>query len=331
MNIGIDPNIFDIGSRPIEWHGVLMVLGIILAVLLSGRVAAKKGIAPEAVYTSAFWIILFGLIGSRISHVIDDFSKYSAHPADMLAIWEGGMGWYGGLLGGIIGLVVYTKLAKIPLGKFADTVAIGGALGLAIGRLGCTTNGDAYGTTTSLPWGLTYTHLDAYAWPLFEPGHPAPVYEIIWIFGICIALWALSGRKIPAIWLGGIGAAVVIYLNFIVSAGIGTRLWVYTLAIALVIVIAIIVYLALSKLRSWLNPPGSLFLATVALYSFGRFFISWVRGEDTVLGPLHQSHIFSIILFVVCVAFLAYRKGHFIEPEAMPEVVGGGSSGIEDQ
>ena len=121
-----------------------------------------------------------------------------------------------------MGGVIYAKFAKIPLGKFADTVALAVILGLAIGRVGCTINGDAYGTPTSLPWGLTYTHLDSYA-DLFVKGHPAPVYEIIWIFSFSIALWALSGKKIPLIWLGVLGAAIVIILNLIVSGGLWTH------------------------------------------------------------------------------------------------------------
>lgn len=310
----MDPLIFDIGSRPAGWHGVMMVTGIIVAVLLSVRFASKSGISPQAVYTSAFWIVLFGLIGSRLSHVIDDFDYYSDHLSQIPAIWEGGMGWYGGLLGGMIGVIVYTKLEKIPLGKFFDAIAIGGVLGLAVGRLGCTINGDAYGTPTSLPWGLIYTHPDDFA-DLFVKGHPAPVYEIIWIFGIAITLWALSGKKIPHIWLGALGLSVVLIFNLVVSDSVWTQTWISMLGITVVGVLIIITYTVLSRLKRLLIPPGSLFLATVAMYSFGRFFISWVREEPTVLGPLHQSHLFSIILFAVCVAFLIYRKAHLVTNE----------------
>ena len=314
MTIGVDPVIFNIGSQAIGWHGVMMVTGIIVAILLAGRLAAKEGISPQAVYTSAFWIVLFGFIGARLTHVIDEFDYYSDHLAQIFAIWEGGLGWYGGYIGGMVGGVLYTKFAKIPLGKYADALAIAVILGLAIGRLGCTTNGDAYGTETSLPWGLTYTHPNAYA-DLFVAGHPAPVYEIIWIFSLSTALWAVSGRKLPSIWLGVLGVAFVIVLNLIVSGGLWTQFWVTMLGIAVVTVLSIIVFIVLSKLRGWLSPPGSLFLTTVAMYSLGRFFISWVRAEPAVLGPLHQAHLFSIILFVGSLAFLAYRKVHLVKRE----------------
>jgi phosphatidylglycerol:prolipoprotein diacylglycerol transferase len=300
MNIDIDPIIFQIGSlQPIGWHGVMMITGIIVAILLGGRVASKVGIEPNAVYTSALWIVLFGLIGARLTHVIDEFDHYSHHLGQIFAIWEGGLGWYGGLIGGTVGGVVYAKFARI--------LALAVFLGLAIGRLGCTINGDAYGTPTSLPWGLIYTHPDAYA-DFFVKGHPAPIYEIIWIFGFSIALWALSGKKIPSIWLGVLGAAFVIVLNLIISDGLWTQFWVTMLGIAVVAALSIIIYIVLSKLRGWLSPPGSLFCATVAMYAFGRFLVSWVRDEPSVLGPLHQAHIISIILFVGSLAFLACLK-----------------------
>lgn len=262
MTISMDPIIFNVGSHSIGWHGVMMVIGIVVATLLTGRLASKEGIKREDVYTAALWIVIFGLIGARLSHVIDEFEYYRDDISQILAIWEGGMGWYGGLIGGIIGGVVYSKLYKIPLGKLADAVAIGGFLGLAIGRIGCTINGDSYGIVTSLPWGLTYTHPDAYADPFSMPGHPAPVYEIIWILVIVTVLFRFRGR---------------------------------------------------------LKPPGSSFLLMLALYSFGRFFISWVRDEPAVLGPLHQAHIISLALFTIAVAFLVYRKVHLVKLEPAEE------------
>jgi len=240
----------------------MMVLGIIVAVLLAARLAVKEGISSQSVYTAAFWIVICGLIGARLTHVIDDFDHYSDHLSEIFALWEGGMGWYGGFIGGILAGVVYAKVNKISVGKFADVVGLGVMLGLAIGRIGCTINGDAYGSPTSLPWGFTYTHPDAYADP-FVAGHPAPVYEIIWLLAIVAVLWKLRGRLIP---------------------------------------------------------PGSLFLVTVALYSFGRFFISWARAESDVLGPLHQAHIISIIMFVGALALLAYRGVSWTKPGSAGEV-----------
>jgi len=257
ITIGIDPIIFNIGSYAIGWHGVLMVLGIIVAVLLTLRLAKRAGISEESIFTSAFCIVLFGIIGARLVHVLDNLDLYGDDPASIFAFWEGGLAWYGGLVGGFLGGAVYAWVGKLSLARLADTVAPGVILGLAIGRIGCTINGDAYGTPTSLPWGFIYTHPDAFA-PLGVAGHPAPVYEIIWnliVFGV---LWKLRGR---------------------------------------------------------LKPDGALFLTMIAMYSFGRFFISWVREEPAVLGPLHQAHIISLFLFIGAVALLLYRKVGWVKGE----------------
>ncbi len=112
---------------------------------------------------------------------------------------EGGLGWYGALIGGTLAVAVYSRIAKFSLGKFADAVAPGLFLGLAIGRIGCTLNGDSPGAETTLPWGLAYTNPAALvpADLLGVPTHPAPVYEILWIMVMLLVLWRLWKRLSP--------------------------------------------------------------------------------------------------------------------------------------
>ena len=260
MHIGLDPEIARIGSLSIGWHGVLMFIGIAVGLALTLPLARKVGIKSEITYTAAIWAVVFGFIGARLTHVIDNWSYYSQDPGEILAIQKGGLGWYGALLGGILGVAIYSRLGKFSLARFADAVAPGIILGLSFGRIGCTLNGDSPGTPTSLPWGLIYTNPDSFMpWRyLGEPTHPAAVYEILWNMVILVVLW---------------------------------RLW--------------------RRLR----PDGSLFLVSLVLYAVGRFVISWFRLEDPVLGPLHQSHIISIAIFVVAAGLLAYRKTRLVKPE----------------
>ncbi|OGO03840.1 MAG: prolipoprotein diacylglyceryl transferase [Chloroflexi bacterium RBG_13_53_26] len=257
MEIGIDPNIAEFGSFTIGWHGILMFMGIVVGVVLTLRLAKKAGISEDTIITGAIWAVIFGLIGARLSHVIDSWDIYSKDPMKILAFHEGGLGWYGALIGGILAVVIYSRIKKFSLGRFADAAAPGIILGLAIGRIGCTINGDAAGTPTSLPWAFTYTHPDAFA-PLWIPTHPAPIYEILWIMATLGLLWWLKGK---------------------------------------------------------IKPDGSLFLVMLATYSFGRFIISWARDEGTVLGPLHQSHIISLVLFAAAVALLFRLKTGRVKPE----------------
>jgi prolipoprotein diacylglyceryl transferase len=250
MHIGIDPTIAEFGSFAIGWHGVLMFVGIVVGVVLTLRLAKKAGIAEDTIITGAICAVVLGLIGARLVHVIDSWSTYSNDPVKILAFHEGGLAWYGGLIGGILAVVIYARVKEFSLGRFADAAAPGVILGLSIGRIGCTLNGDAAGTETSLPWGLTYTHPDSFA-PLWVSTHPAPVYEILWILAV-----------------------------------VGALLW----------------------LRGKIRPDGSIFLVMLAAYSFGRFIISWARDESAVLGPLHQSHIISLVLLVAAVGLMIYLK-----------------------
>jgi phosphatidylglycerol:prolipoprotein diacylglycerol transferase len=261
IHISIDPDIVSIGSFIIGWHFILMFLGTAMGMLLTMRLAKKAGCPEDIIHTACVLAFIFGLIGARITHVLDDLDFYRDNPGKIIAIWEGGLGWYGCLIGGTLAVVVYAWIKKFSLARFADAAAPGVVLGLSIGRIGCTINGDAAGTLTSLPWGFVYTNPHSFA-PLWFATHPAPVYEILWNMVILVLLW---------------------------------RLW------------------------KRLSPDGSLFLVMLAAYSFGRFWISWVRDEPAVLGPLHQSHTISLVLFVIAVGLLAYRKVRLVQPEAAAE------------
>lgn len=230
----------------------MMVLGIVVCLLLAIRIlrgSPEATFPPQEAFSLFPWCVVGGMVGARLFHVVDSWGYYANYPLQMFRLWEGGLSWYGGLTGTVVAMLVYTRVRRLPLGQLLDAVAPG-LLGLAVGRVGCTINGDSWGIPTALPWGITYTHPGSYA-PLGVPGHPAPVYEIIWILMVVAAVW---------------------------------------------------------KLRRRLKPEGSLFLATVALYSLGRFGISWVRAEPAVLGPLHQAHIISLALLVGCTALLAWRR-----------------------
>jgi phosphatidylglycerol:prolipoprotein diacylglycerol transferase len=226
-----------------------MALGIVVGLGITLHLAKKDNFPTEIVYTSLLWLLIGGMLGARAVHVLDELNYYVNSPKNIPLIWEGGLSWYGGLIGGILATAIYSRVKHFPLGHFADLVAPGVILGLAVGRIGCTINGDACGTPTSLPWGLLYTQ-SPYC-PSDVATHPAPVYEILWNLIIFAVLWWLRGR---------------------------------------------------------LKQEGSLFMSMIALYSFGRFFISCVRVEPEILGPLHQAHIISLVLFVAAVILLIYRR-----------------------
>ena len=128
----------------------------------------------------------WGIIGARLFHVIDYLgSTYISNPMQILQFWYG-LSIFGAILGGTLAVVIYARISNLHFGHFADAVAPAVILAQAIGRIGCTINGDAWGAPTSLPWAFVYIHPNAAA-TLFwgEPTHPSPLYEIIWgIYGL---------------------------------------------------------------------------------------------------------------------------------------------------
>jgi len=210
INIGIDPILFHIGSFAIGWHAIMVILAVIVGVGMAVWLAMGAGIERSLIYSMAPWAVLGGIIGARLVHVIDFIDPfYIDHPVQILKFWEPGLSLFGAILGGTLAAVIYARVRRIPIGGIADLAAPGMLLAQAVGRIGCTINGDAYGTPTSLPWGFTYTHPNAAAttqtWPYV--GHPAPVYEIIWDLIVFAIIWKLRGRLKPD------GSLFLLYLS----------------------------------------------------------------------------------------------------------------------
>ncbi len=201
IHIGMDPNIFTSGSFTMSWHGFFTGLAVLAAVVLAARMAKEKGFLSDDVYSVALWGVIGGIIGARLFHVIDKWSTiYQYDPKQALYFWEGGLALYGALVGGFVFGLAAATIRKMPLGKVADLAAPGMILAQAIGRIGCTINGDAYGKPTSLPWGFLYTNpaAAATAGPWVNghlvAGQPVPVYEIIFDLIILAVLLRLRKR-----------------------------------------------------------------------------------------------------------------------------------------
>lgn len=214
ISIGIDPILFAIGSLEIGWHGIFVVIAVIVGIGLSVWFARGAGIKREVIYSISPWAIIGGIIGARLIHVIDCLigaggdCLYMINPVEILRFWYG-LSIFGAILGGTLAVFIYTRIRHIPLGHLGDAMAPALILAQAVGRIGCIINGDAYGAETSWPWAFAYTHPNAWATTEQFPyaGHPSPLYEIIWnliVFGV---LWRLRGRLKPN------GSLFLLYLS----------------------------------------------------------------------------------------------------------------------
>jgi len=172
------PVLFRIGSLEIRTYGLFLLIAFLIGTILATREAAKEGYRKELIYDLAFWIVVSAVVGSRLLYAIYHWGYYRHNLLEILAFWEGGLVFYGGVIPAILVTIYYTNRKGIPLWKTADWIAPGFALGLFIGRWGCFFNGCCYGKPTSSIFGITFPK-DSF--PSIEFGvvkvHPTQLYE----------------------------------------------------------------------------------------------------------------------------------------------------------
>jgi len=189
-SIHMNPIAIQVGPFAIRWYGLLIVTGAALAAFVSTREAKRRGENPDHVWDILVWALIGGIIGARLYHVVSRPSTggglpyYLQHPIEILYIWQGGLGIYGAVAGGILALYLYTRRHSLDFLKWVDIGVVGVPLAQAIGRWGNFFNQELYGYPTTLPWGI---HIDmTHRIPQFAnlpPDtrfHPTFLYESIW-------------------------------------------------------------------------------------------------------------------------------------------------------
>lgn len=196
INIGIDPTIFELGPFLVTWHGFFTAVGIVAVVIWAVYMGRKHGIHEDAVYGTAVWAVLGGLIGARLVHVIDNWDYYATDLLLILRIYEGGIGLLGGILGATLAGTFYAWRHRYPVGRMVDLVTPGLLLGMFLGRFGDIINGEHLGETLVRPWAFLYTHPGSPA-NGEGPMHPVIVYEMALDAFIGIVTYFLIGRLRP--------------------------------------------------------------------------------------------------------------------------------------
>ncbi len=246
--IDIDPVFFSAGPVTIRWYGLMISIAILSGVLLAIREASRRGISEDDILYVTLWGVPAALIGARLFHVIDALDYYSTYPLQILAVQEGGLAIYGGLIGGLLAGALAARRRGLLSWGLLDIAAPSLILGQAIGRVGCFINGDHEGTPTNLPWATSYIHPGNLA-PDSQPRQPAQLYEMIYdllLFGLLLLI------------------------------------------------------------RRRVKSAGVLFGIYVAVYAFGRFWISALREGAPFLAGLKEAQVISIAALVVAVPLTIY-------------------------
>ncbi len=157
----MNPIIFEYGPISLQWYGLLIVGGAVVAAWFAGNYAKKAGENPEHIWNLLAWSLVAGIIGARLYHVFstpaDGFgwAYYRAYPIEIINFWNGGfrgLGIYGGLVGGVVAVVIYCWRNHLNPLRYLDFIAPNVLLAQAIGRLGNFANQELYGPLTNWPW-----------------------------------------------------------------------------------------------------------------------------------------------------------------------------------
>jgi phosphatidylglycerol:prolipoprotein diacylglycerol transferase len=193
---------FALGPLYIRFYGIILMLGAVAGGFLATREVRRRGYDPELVWDLLVYLIVGGVVGARLWHIFTPppssiaqgftTAYYLTHPLDAIAIWKGGLGIPGTIIGGLVALYVYARNNKaILFAEWVDIAAPSLALGQAIGRWGNFFNQELYGAPTNLPWKI---YIDpAHRLAGFENEsyyHPLFAYESIWnLLNMLFLMW----------------------------------------------------------------------------------------------------------------------------------------------
>lgn len=189
-----DPVIFSIGPLAVRWYGLMYLIGFGAAYQIMLRVSRYRQLPydKEEVADFLFYGVLGVVLGGRLGYTLFyNAEYYLRHPLEVFYVWQGGMSFHGGLLGVVAAGLLFCLRRKLQVLAFADVLVTASTVGLGCGRIGNFINGELWGRTTDLPWGMVFPG----AGPL--PRHPSQLYQAL-LEGVVlfVVLWWLNRRKV---------------------------------------------------------------------------------------------------------------------------------------
>ena len=200
---------FSLFGIDVNWYGLIITCGMILAVLYALWHAKHEGVKSDDIIDLALALIFCGVIGARLYYVIMEFDQYLVSGGtfwqnlggtlyNIIAIWNGGLAIYGGIIAGFLAALVVARAKRIPFPVIADIAGPAVMVGQIIGRWGNFVNVEAYGAETTLPWrmGVLYSFNDGASFVSETFVHPTFIYESLWnLVGLILITWLYNKKK----------------------------------------------------------------------------------------------------------------------------------------
>lgn len=209
------PAYITVFGRNIYLYGILIALGFVLAITVCARIAPKFGISADSFYDLAIWMIPMTILGARLYFVAFRWDYYAAHPAEIFAVWEGGLAIYGGIIAGFLTCWVFCRVKKISFPAMLDVLSFGILIGQILGRWGNFFNREAFGAETDIFCRMGLISPDGSVIYV----HPTFLYESLWNLAglIFLTLFVKMGKRRYD------GHCILIYFSGTVWAGPGSR------------------------------------------------------------------------------------------------------------
>lgn len=177
-------------------YGLILAIGVVVAYFIADRRWRRMGGRDETFGDIVVWVIVWGVVGTRVYHVISDIQLYNGRGLDgwidTLKIWDGGLSIWGAVIGGAIAVIVLTRRRGLDTLRMMDAIAPGLLAAQAIGRWGNWANQELFGSPTNLPWGLEISPANRpVGYETDATFHPTFLYESLWCLLILgVLLWA---------------------------------------------------------------------------------------------------------------------------------------------
>lgn len=272
---------FTLIGKDIYWYGILMAIGIVLAVFLAQSEEKRKKLPKDIVIDLCLAVIPAGVIGARLYYVLLELKQYLANPIKILYIWEGGLAIYGAVIGGLLAVAIFARVRKVRFLTLTDTIVPGLVLAQAIGRWGNFFNQEAYGLPVTSEMLAKYPILHYFPFSVSIDG--AHYFDN----ALCTSCFTAAAG-------GHLHLATFFYES----------LW------------CLLIFVFIMLVRKRFKHDGDAFVWYALLYTFERTFVEGLRGDSLWLikpsaaglaDGIRMSQLLSAIVFVLALAFLIVR------------------------